>query len=109
LNEGARAQLLVPEVAVAVFTDPDDRSGIARLYAQWRDIQPAFDQAVARQDLKEIVGILDTYRKMNGEYLTLTIKRAYEILSGRDTSEMFRQSMLQTKPASEFAAPAVTQ
>jgi hypothetical protein len=109
LNEGARAQLLVPEVAMAVFSDPNDRSDIARLYAQWGESQPAFEQAMASQDLKEIVRILEGYRKVNAEYLTVTVKRLYEILSGRDMSALLRQSMLTRKPASELTPSAVTQ
>jgi hypothetical protein len=81
LSDGARANLLTRDAAMAIFADPADSSRIEYCYNQWETLRDPFAQAIAQGSVKEILRILNEFRKLNSVFLAVATKRLYQILS----------------------------
>jgi hypothetical protein len=109
LNEGARAQLLVAETAMTVFTCPLDKNKIKEVYREWRDLQPGFTDAMARRDLKAILAALGEFRRLNSSFLEVAAKRLYEMLSASNCDALPISDVFSPRPSSSFPVTTVTQ
>jgi hypothetical protein len=81
LNDGARANLLSRDAAMAIFPDRADRDNVKYCYDEWRKLSPFFVQAQEHGDVNEVLRILKEFRKLNTIFLTVATKRLNERLN----------------------------
>lgn len=108
LSDGARANLLSPEIAVAIFADPEDRAKIAGVYAEWQTMVPGFNEAMAQRNLNETLRVLREFRRLNTNFLSVAAKRLHEVLSPpRPAARPFANVGIASSPAPELRADAL--
>ena len=91
LNDGARANLLTRDVALALFPNSEDRGKVKYCYDEWERMSPLFLQAQNQGEGEEVLRILREFRKLNTIFLTVTTKRLNErlnVMLADQTTEM---------------------
>jgi hypothetical protein len=61
LNDGARANLLTRDAAMAIFADPADTSRIEYCYNQWEALRDPFAQAITQGNVNETLRVLKEF------------------------------------------------
>ena len=106
LNEGARANLLTRDAAMAIFPDPADDAKVEYCYDEWEKMRGPFALAQAQGDVKETLRILREFRKLNTLFLAVASKRLYDILS--DAAATIPMSPRPPAPGSGATSPVAS-